>query len=547
MATDPDPEEEDSRLARSSTPGDPAKSVSSRSDPRSRAFGTSLDRADRRGLWLGGGLLCAGIGALAVFQLSTDAVAPLVAALAVAGVGWALAVRWAFAEAELPAAVGEGSGHAQRNAPRSSLSVAGLLLVALALRAAALTSDPHLSDDVSRYVWEGALVAQGDSPWAHAPSAPERAAERERWPELYAMLNNPDVSAAYPPVMQAFCAVVVTAAGGLDPPRFEGAQAAEQRLARVERAQRAMRIAFTLADLLVLVPLVSLLRRSGRSASLALTWAWCPLVVVAFAGTGHFDALGILFLVAALAARSVWGSALLLAAGTLVKFLPVLALPFLAVAWWRGADRDPRRRVLLGLGTFVFATALGMAAPLALVDGDQGLLRGLTAYATRWESFHLCFRFVEGAWAALASPEDSGRSARLFVAGLLAAFGLWRVVVSARGLRRDPEGDEPRGLVGAVYAVFAALFVLTPTLHPWYLTWLVPLLAVVQVPTRGFVSTRTAWLWLVAAAPLCYWPLERWRSQGVWHEPIWLWPLVALPFWALFVAAFCVRRDAPAR
>ena len=75
-------------------------------------------------------------------------------------------------------------------------------------------------------------------------------------------------------------------------------------------------------------------------------------------------------------------------------------------------------------------------------------------------------------------------------------------------------------------AVFAAFLVLTPTLHPWYLTWIVPFLALRQ---------SRAWIWLAAVAPLLYWPLEGWRTEAVWHEPLWLWPLVAVPFWALLL------------
>ena len=67
---------------------------------------------------------------------------------------------------------------------------------------------------------------------------------------------------------------------------------------------------------------------------------------------------------------------------------------------------------------------------------------------------------------------------------------------------------------------------LSPTLHPWYLTWALPFLAC--FPSR-------AWTWLLALAPLCYSVVARWQLEGLWQEPAWLWPLWALPFLALLL------------
>src|SRR6185295_7255476 len=83
--------------------------------------------------------------------------------------------------------------------------------------------------------------------------------------------------------------------------------------------------------------------------------------------------------------------------------------------------------------------------------------------------------------------------------------------------------------------LLAGFLVLTPTLHPWYLTWIVPFLALRRSP---------AWSALVVAAPLLYWPLERWREQGRWDEPDWLWPALALPFWGLLVLDLARQRGA---
>ncbi|WP_145068932.1 hypothetical protein [Engelhardtia mirabilis] len=388
-----------------------------------------------------------------------------------------------------------------------SLSLPLILSGAVALRLIALTGDAQLSDDQYRYVFEGALVAQGVSPYAAAPADPACAPYRESWPELAAGIGHPEVSAAYPPLMQLSAAAVVVAAGGPEPP---------------ERALWALRLFYACVDLAALAPLAVLARRRGRPVAAAwVAWGWCPQVVLAFAGTGHFDALGIVLLVGALAlfdrervnARLEAAGRLLLAAAVLVKYLPIVAL----VSW-------TKRRIAVGRWTVVAGlVALGSAAPLLLEGGSQGLTAGLREYGLRWESTNVAYRLVEplfepegplgrGGLLPLGgdydgAPRDPRRLGRM-------AVGLAFAGLALDGLRRR------LGPTDATARLLFAFALLTPTLHPWYLTWI--------AVTLG-LAPRTAAALLVAVAPLLYWPLEGWHRAGEWSEPGWLWPAVLLP------------------
>jgi len=92
-----------------------------------------------------------------------------------------------------------------------------------------------------------------------------------------------------------------------------------------------------------------------------------------------------------------------------------------------------------------------------------------------------------------------------------------------------------RDRVRGVGLLVAGFLVLTPTLHPWYMLWIVPFVA---------LRPSAAWLWLLAAAPILYAPLPGWQAHGRWIEPAWMWPALALPFFALLVvqAVFRPRR-----
>jgi len=393
--------------------------------------------------------------------------------LVLGGGGWWLALR------------------AARGAAPGADSWSVLWAGALALRLLCLAREPGLSDDVHRYVWEGALVAERADPYGTAPSEPARAAERDRWGATYASMNHPEVPAAYPPLTLLVQGVLVQAAGGAED---------------AERARFLLRTVFGLCDLFVCVPLAWLLRKRRASTATLVAWAWNPWVALEFAGSGHFDALGILLLVTTLALASrPFLAGTLLALGALTKLLPLALVPTLM--------RRAPRPTLLGL-------ALGALVPLLVWlvwVGAWPVPRGLAEYAFRWESFSLVHRWSEAAFARL-SPYDESLTDPRRLARALAGVA-WLALLAFAWVRRfEPER--------VALVALAGFLVLTPTLHPWYVCWIVPFLALFRARSCE---------WLVAVAPLLYWPLGAFRAGGAWVEPAWLWPLVTLPFAAALV------------
>jgi hypothetical protein len=265
---------------------------------------------------------------------------------------------------------------------------------------------------------------------------------------------------------------------------------------------------FGLCDLLVIWPLVVLLDRVRLPRATAVAWAWSPLAAIEFSGSAHLDSLGILLLLGALASAPTraW-SLVMLAAGVLTKFVPIVALPWLA----RG--RGAALRIL----AVVVLVALGFAPFLLLRGTGVDVFSGLRDYAFRWESASLLHRFVEGFFARFHEFDESLRDPRRLARAVeaIAWFGLAIVRI-----RRD------RDPLQGCAALVGGWLVLSPTLHPWYLCWMLPFLAFRPSP---------AWTWLLLAAPLLDAPYATWTREGVWSEPAWLWPVLALPFFALWI------------
>jgi hypothetical protein len=429
--------------------------------------------------------LAAGGVALATVVLSAigpwrDSPRACLAAFAGAGAAWLVAVT---------------------TAERARVALPVLCGVALLLRVLALGSSLELSDDVYRYVWEGELSARGISPYAFAPGDPTLDGVRAELPTLAARVAHPEVPAVYPPVVQGFATLAVRISHALGMPSEVG-------------APRVLRVFLACADLLVLWPLVHLARRTGRGREVVVAWAFCPLVVFEFAGSAHFDVVGIALLVAALVALAraderhtpgrELGASALFAAAIASKYLPIFALP------WLGTGRTRIVRALIAAAFL----ALVFTPFLFLFGGARGFLGGLDQYRDRWEAGSLLFRFVrDGLRALLWTSADPERAARSFVALVWCA---WAVFVYAHAR------DRLRGF-GLLLAGF---LVLTPTLHPWYLAWILPFVA---------LEMSRAWLWILAAAPILYAPLAGWQHAGRWVEPVWLWPVLALPFFALLI------------
>jgi hypothetical protein len=70
---------------------------------------------------------------------------------------------------------------------------------------------------------------------------------------------------------------------------------------------------------------------------------------------------------------------------------------------------------------------------------------------------------------------------------------------------------------------------LTPVLHPWYVLWILPLVAAGASP---------AWLVLATLAPLGYWPLAAFRAGQGWHDPVWTRALEHGATWAILLTPF---------
>jgi hypothetical protein len=367
--------------------------------------------------------------------------------------------------------------------PRGGLGA--LALSAGLVRLVLLWSEPNLSDDLARYLWEGRVVALGESPYLHAPASPHWAARFAEDPQRIAV-NHPTIPSIYPPLALYLWAF----------------------LSKISSTTLFYRMISAAADLGVALTLGAILQGRGRSLRGAWLYALMPLMAVESAGSGHLEPLALLPAALAVRAHDRGGSGAAWAAvGAAIKLLPGVIFVGLA-------RRSP--------GVALLAVGFGIAITLPFLSDGPALLEGLGAYAARW-SFNGRLAPLLAAGLGQLGLEGWARPVGIGLGAGVCAWALQR--------RRDP----------AELWLWAggAFVLLSPTVHPWYLGW-------AWVP--ALLLGRGSWSVLAWLIPLCYVVLGTIdEASGAWAEPAWTAPVIYGGFGLAALWGGVQRLRSPAR
>ena len=259
-------------------------------------------------------------------------------------------------------------------------------------------------------------------------------------------------------------------------------------------------------DMLTVVLLMKLAGSLGMNKGHILLYAWSPIPIMYFGLDGHVDALGIflliLFLLLMIRHRVV-ASALALGASALAKVHPLFLAAFLFRPF-TGA----RRIVLPLIPLVVFAAGCWF-----YYEPTGGLTESFAVFSSTWDFNGSLFRLL---WLALGSNE----LAHLFTGALFAAL----VIVLALA-------DRP--IIDKVFLGFLGMMLLSPVVHPWYLTWLAALIVVRWSPA-AFV--------LLGLSNLSNITVYHYRLTGEWAQEPWLLVVEYLPVFIL-IGREIVRGD----
>ena len=294
------------------------------------------------------------------------------------------------------------------------------LLIAIAFavifRLSILFAPPYLSDDIYRYVWDGRVQAAGINPYRYIPAAPELAHLRDD--AIYPKINRRDwAHTIYPPTAQ-FVFFVTT---------------------RISESVTWMKATMLLFELVTLWAVAQLLTLLGRPRQLLLLYAWHPLVIWEFAGSGHVDAIAIGFMALAFLAwhkRSNLGAGFMLACATLAKLFPVVLIPALLkrgrvkIAIVFAVTIVAGYLAYLSVGPkAVFGSVPGYTQEMGVITGQQfyalSLARKLFGLELSSLAYMIATVIVMGAlalWVLLRSGGDTLKQAMLLATATTVLF-----------------------------------------------------------------------------------------------------------------------------
>ena len=367
-----------------------------------------------------------------------------------------------------------------------------ILVFSLVFRLTLLPATP--SNDIFRYLWEGNIQLHGINPYSQPPVSLNLEHLRDNF---FSGISHKHLTTIYPPLTLMVFAIADF----------------------ISHSFVSIKSAFLLFDILSIFVLIKYLKVMRKEPANVLIYAWSPLVLISFAARGHCDSLQIFFVMLALYLYSIRKNAksvVSISLAMMSKFVSIIIVPFLI-------PREKSRYLAI-----LFLVIILLYLPYC--GAVKGLFSTLFHFGTQYrynDSIHFLIFYL-----SLGSP---------FISKIITSsiFGAMLLYLYKKYL---DEAYFNTGLLWEdtilrfAFLAVGILLILAPTVHPWYLTWIVPFLC--------FYHNR-AWLVLTGTVVFYYFmnyplfsKLIEYNNEWVWQEVHWLKLPEYLPFYFLLLYGF---------
>lgn len=316
-----------------------------------------------------------------------------------------------------------------------------LIILGLGLRFILIFAFPNLSDDIYRFMWDGALIQDGINPYRHLPSEIFRLASSslEPYQSLFTQLNSPEYFTIYPPVCQMIF--------------YSGKVIAGQSIETFSMCLKVIFFLFECGSIWIIYRLVLIMNMAKGNV---LLYALNPLIILELSGNLHFEAIMVFFVLLSfylLIKNHLFYSALSLAIGIGTKLLPLIFVPLILI--YLGKKNGLKYTVILSLALVLIGTPIWWGLEIA------GFVNSLDLYFRSFEfnaSIYYLLRAVGyyfTGWNLIAYLGPG-----LALIALLCMTRIWKRYTIQPLLKNLPAYSL---IVFTVYLMF------TTTVHPWYL------------------------------------------------------------------------------
>ncbi len=330
--------------------------------------------------------------------------------------------------------------------------IAWIIFSGLLARVVLIPSSPILEDDFYRYLWDGAVTANGFNPYVQSPqdvldkniNVPDKILDLAKESgEVINKINHPKIKTLYPALSQLTFAVSYI----IFPWSVVG-----------------WKFVMLIGDILLLFFLIRILKELKLPIVFISIYWLNPIVLHEFFNTGHYDLFALLFTAISIyyfLNNKYLTSSAMLALAVGFKLWPVLIFPI----FLRRLTNQKWKLILNGIVFSLVVIIIFIPVLLAGYDENQGFMK----YATNWINNAAFYTLLKDGIELFTTTFKiyyvcADCVARWIVGGI--------VFITLLFLIRKPAKNN-LDITDKILMIIAISFLISPTQFPWYLTWMI--------------------------------------------------------------------------
>lgn len=331
-----------------------------------------------------------------------------------------------------------------------------------------ISSEPILEDDYNRYLWDGAVTANGYNPYEYSPKLfIEHDSTSNLFPRklfeladssgvIIEQINHPHIRTIYPPVAQ----LGFSLAYFIKP-----------------WSTSTWKVLLLLCDILVFYLLILVIKKLKFHAAFIIIYWWNPILLHEIFNAGHMDLLMYPLIVGAilyyLKDKFITSSSLL-AVAVGVKIWPIVFIPFVLKKIIRN------KKLFFTALIITSGIVLVILFPILMTKLDNSL--GFVTYSKNWTNNESVFQLINILIKQFISLFNINYHCSLCAARWVVIVFFAGVIIYLLKTNDNTNNDTIKKL----FLLVAIMFLISPTQFPWYYTWVLPLLVI--SPRLSFVA-----------------------------------------------------------
>lgn len=311
--------------------------------------------------------------------------------------------------------------------------------IGLVIRLFLLFSEPRLSEDIYRFIWDGMMIHSGHNPYGVLPEQWITSHSGDLFQRLYDSMNSQRYYTVYPPLSQYLFAIAAV----FKPLAIQ---------------IFVFKLFILLSEILLFKLLVEILKKNQISCSNVFIYFLNPLIIIEGIGNAHFELICISLFVCGLYAlkeRKWVLSGVLTAFSIATKLLPLMFLPIF-IRYFKSRTR------LLTFYFVVLITGLMLSVPFALDLNLINIFKSLDLYFQKFE-FNASLYFLVrelGRWV-------TGYNQIWIIGPLLSIVAVILMLVRLKKSRVEDMIE----FFNMATVFFIIYLISATTVHPWYLSF----------------------------------------------------------------------------